>query len=143
MGVFQTMPISFGHFPLENPPTFPVQEPGKIPHFRRYFMKTGLTKKQKVTEVYYNAKDPTAEIYTHDTKLKKRLLAYSAQFPELCQQTDDNEQGGLTFEIKKGRLSFRLTAPYSAERRKIYSKNAKEKGMKGSAEYSFEIKKIT
>ena len=37
-------------------------------------MRTGLTKKQKVTEVYYNAKDPTAEVYTHDTKLKKRLL---------------------------------------------------------------------
>ena len=36
-------------------------------------MKTGLTKKQKVTEVFYNAKDPTAEIYTHDAKLKKRL----------------------------------------------------------------------
>jgi len=36
-------------------------------------MKTGLTKKQKVTEVYYNAKAPTAEVYTHDTKLKKRL----------------------------------------------------------------------
>jgi len=33
-------------------------------------MKTGLTKKQKVTEVFYNAKDPAAEIYTHDTKLK-------------------------------------------------------------------------
>ena len=31
MGVFQTMPISFGHFPSENPPTFPAQEPGKIP----------------------------------------------------------------------------------------------------------------
>ena len=41
-------------------------------------MRTGLTKKQKVTEVYYNAKDPTAEVYTHDTKLKKRLLAYAA-----------------------------------------------------------------
>ena len=27
-------------------------------------MKTGLTKKQKVTEVFYNAKDPAAEIYT-------------------------------------------------------------------------------
>ena len=33
-------------------------------------MKTGLTKKQKVTEVYYNAKDPIAEVYTHDTKQK-------------------------------------------------------------------------
>jgi hypothetical protein len=29
-------------------------------------------------------------------------------------------------------LSFRLTAPYSEERRKTYSKNAKETGMKGS-----------
>ena len=125
MGVFQTMPISFGYFPSENPPTFPAQEPGKIPQFRRYFMKTGLTKKQKVTEVYYNAKDPTAEIYTHDTKLKKRLLAYAAQFPELCQQTDDDEQGGLRFEIDKSRISIRLTKPYSEERRKAASKAAK------------------
>ena len=80
-------------------------------------MRTGLTKKQKVTEVYYNAKDPTAEVYTHDTKLKKRLLEYAAKFPELCQQTDDDEQGGLRFEIDKSRISIRLTAPYSEERR--------------------------
>ena len=80
-------------------------------------MKTGLTKKQKVTEVYYNAKDPTAEVYTHDTKLKKRLLEYAAKFPELCQQTDDDEQGGLRFEIDKSRISIRLTAPYSEDRR--------------------------
>ena len=51
-------------------------------------MKTGLTKKQKVTEVFYNAKDPAAEIYTHDTKLKKRLLSYAAKYPELCKQAD-------------------------------------------------------
>ena len=91
-------------------------------------MKTGLTKKQKVTEVYYNAKDPTAEVYTHDTKLKKRLLAYAAQFPELCQQTDDDEQGGLRFEIDKRRISIRLTAPYSEERRKAASNRAKQQG---------------
>ena len=88
-------------------------------------MKTGLTKKQKVTEVFYNAKDPTAEIYTHDTKLKKRLLAYAAKYPELCQQTDDDEQGGLWFEIDKRRISIRLTEPYSEERRRksnVYAK---------------------
>ena len=88
-------------------------------------MKTGLTKKQKVTEVYYNAKDPTAEFYTHDTKLKKRLLEYAAKFPELCQQTDDDEQGGLRFEIDKSRISIRLTAPYSEERRNKASVAAK------------------
>ena len=80
-------------------------------------MKTGLTKKQKVTELFYNAKAPTAEIYTHDTKLKKRLLAYAAKHPELCKQTDDEGQGGFWFEIDKRRLSIRLTAPYSEERR--------------------------
>ncbi len=87
-------------------------------------MKTGLTKKQKVTEVYYNAKDPIAEVYTHDTKLKKWLLAYAAKFPELCQQTDDDEQGGLRFEIVKERISIRLTAPYSQERLEAASKLA-------------------
>ena len=87
-------------------------------------MKTGLTKKQKVTEVYFNAKDPIAEVYTHDTKLKKRLLEYATKFPELCQQTDDDEQGGLRFEIDKSRISIRLTAPYSAKRKAILAKNA-------------------
>jgi hypothetical protein len=91
-------------------------------------MKTGLSKKQKVTEVYYNAKDSTAEIYTHDIKLKKRLLAYAAQFPEQCQQTDDDEQGGLRFEIDKSRISIRLTAPYSQERRNAASNYAKQHG---------------
>ena len=89
-------------------------------------MRTGLTKTQKVTEVYYNAKDPTAEVYTHDTKLKKRLLEYAVKFPELCQQTDDDEQGGLRFEIDKSRISIRLTAPYSQARRNAASKLAKK-----------------
>lgn len=89
-------------------------------------MKTGLTKKQKITEVYYNAKDTIAEIHTHDTKLKKRLLTYAAKFPELCQQTDDDEQGGLRFEIDKQRISIRLTAPYSDERKAAASQKAKE-----------------
>ena len=89
-------------------------------------MRTGLTKKQKVTEVYYNAKDPAAEVYTHDTKLKKRLRKYAAKYPELCKQTDDDGQGGLRFEIDKSRISIRLTAPYSEERRKKASRFAKQ-----------------
>ena len=71
-------------------------------------MKTGLTKKQKTTDIYFNAKDPLAEVYTHDTNLKKRLRKYAAKFPELCQQTDDDEQGGLRFEIDKFDLLTQL-----------------------------------
>lgn len=94
-------------------------------------MKTGLTKKQKVTELYYNAKDPVAEVYTHDTKLKRRLMEYAAKFPELCQLTEDDEQGGLRFDIAKERISIRLTAPYSEERKSNARKWAKEYGLRG------------
>lgn len=92
-------------------------------------MKTGLTKKQKITEVYYNAKDPLAEVYIHDTKLKKRLRDYAAKFPELCQLTDDDGQDGLRFEIAKSRISIRLTAPYSDDRCKAASELAKQRGI--------------
>ena len=92
-------------------------------------MKTGLTKKQKTTDVYYNAKDPLAEVYTLDTNLKKRMRKYAEKFPELCQLTDDDGQGGLRFEIDKSRISIRLTAPYSDDRRKAASKLAKQRGI--------------
>lgn len=39
-------------------------------------MKTGLTKKQKITELYFNENDAITEVYTHNTALKKRLIAY-------------------------------------------------------------------
>ena len=94
-------------------------------------MKTGLTKKQKNTELYFNAKDPMAEIYTHDTKLKRRLTEYAEKYPELCQLTEDDEQGGLRFEIAKERISIRLTAPYSEERKSNARRWAKENGLRG------------
>ena len=67
-----------------------------------------LTRKQKVTEFYFNEHDDLAEIYTHNTDLKKRLLAYAKEYPELCQLTEDDEQGGLRFEIDKRRIGIRL-----------------------------------
>jgi hypothetical protein len=42
---------------------------------------------------------------------------------------EDTETGCKAFEIEKGRLSFRLTAPYSEERRQAASKRAKRKGI--------------
>ena len=91
-------------------------------------MKTGLTKKQKVTERYFFDDAATAEIYTHDTNLKKRLRNYADQYPDLCRLTDDDGHGGLRFEIEKHRLSIRLTAPYSESRRQATSTLAKHRG---------------
>ena len=78
-------------------------------------MKTGLTKRQKTTCIYFDEASKTVEIQTHNTALKKRLAQYAAKHPDLCRQTDDDEQGGLTFEIDRRRFAVRLTAPYSDE----------------------------
>ena len=80
-------------------------------------MITGLTKKEKVTEIHYNAAETFAEIYTHDTKLKKRLQTYAKEYPKLCQLIQTDKQGGARFRIDKNRMSIRLTAPYSEERK--------------------------
>lgn len=92
-------------------------------------MRTGLTKREKTTTIYFDEHGSMIEVQTHNTDLKKRLTAFAGKYPEYCRQIDDDEQGGLTFEIEKGRLSFRLTAPYSEERRKKASKYAKQHGI--------------
>ena len=95
-------------------------------------MKTGLTKIQKTTEIWFNEKEEKIHVRTHNTDLKKRLAAYAETFPTECRLLDDDpELGCMEFEIKKGRLSFRLTEPYSEERRQMASEYAKKTGLKG------------
>ena len=80
-------------------------------------MRTGLTKQEKTTDIWFDEKDPLIHIRTHNTDLKKRMLAYSRRYPET---------GCMEFEVEKGRFSFRLTAPYSEERRRAASDYAKK-----------------
>ena len=94
-------------------------------------MKTGLTKRQKTTCIFFDEASSTVEIQTHNTALKKRLTKYAAEHPDLCRRTDDDELGGLTFEIDRRRVGIRLTAPYSDERRQATSELAKRNGLKG------------
>ena len=64
-------------------------------------MRTGHTKKKKTTVIYFDEHIRMIEVQTHKTDLK----------------------------IEKGRLSFRLTAPYSEERRRAASYAAKQNGV--------------
>lgn len=89
-------------------------------------MKTGLSKKQKATNIYFNEADSMIEVCTYNTALKNRLTEYAGKYPSECRLIDDDESGCLTFEIKKGRFGFKLTAPYSKERRKAASALAKK-----------------
>ena len=91
-------------------------------------MRTGLTKKQKITAIYFDEYGNMIEVQTHNTDLKKRLTTFAKEYPQCYRQIDDDGQGGLTFDIEKGRLSFRLTAPYSEERKRTASEWAKNNG---------------
>ena len=90
-------------------------------------MRTGLTKQEKTTDIWFDEKDPLIHIRTHNTDLKKRLAAYARQHPDQCRQTDaDPETGCMEFEIRKGRFSFRLTAPIQRRTEERRQQSGKE-----------------
>ncbi len=82
-------------------------------------MITNKKKNEKTTEIHFDETPAAVVIRTHNSALKKRLLAFAAKFPNLCRLTDNDELGYLSFEIDKDRFSIRLTAPYTEERRAL------------------------
>lgn len=49
-------------------------------------MRTGLTKQEKITDIWFDEKDPLIYIRTHNTDLKNRLTAYAAAYPSESRQ---------------------------------------------------------
>ena len=89
-------------------------------------MKTGLTKRQKRTSIYFTEADEFVEICTYNTGFKKRLAEFAVKYPTECRQLDDDGNVCKTFEVRKGRFSFRLMPPYSEERKQAASELAKK-----------------
>ncbi len=93
-------------------------------------MKTGLSKKQKITNISFDEDSSLIEVCTYNTDLKNRLTKFAAEYPDECKLLDDDEMGCLTFEVRKGRFGFKLTAPYSEERRKAAGELAKKENLR-------------
>ena len=93
-------------------------------------MKTGLSKKQKITNISFDEDSSLIEVCTYNTDLKNRLTKFAAEYPNECKLLDDDEMGCLTFEVRKGRFGFKLTAPYSEERRKAAGELAKKENLR-------------
>lgn len=53
-------------------------------------MRTGLTKREKTTAIYFDEYGSMIEVQTHNTNLKKRLTAFAAEHPQCCRQIDDD-----------------------------------------------------
>ena len=81
-------------------------------------MITGIKKTHKTTEIYFDEADEWTMVRTYNTSLKHRLLAFSKEYPELCELTDD-ECGCLSFRIQKKYFTYRISAPYSEERKAV------------------------
>ena len=129
--------VSSGAFLFENRRFSQVMSRRKYPKIapasrrrrRKAIYGTGLTKAQKITEITFDEKESLIHIRTHNTDLKNRLAAYAAQHSAECRQLDaDPDTGCMEFTIRKGRLSFRLTAPYSEKRKRKASEAAKRNG---------------
>ena len=94
-------------------------------------MKTGLKKQEKTTDIWFDEKDPLIHIPHPQHRLEEQAdRRTAAASPLSVSLTDsDPETGCMEFEIAKGRFSFRLTAPYSEERRQAASDYAKKHGI--------------
>ena len=88
-------------------------------------MKTGLSKKLKANNIYFNETDSIIEVCTYNTALKNRLTEFAGKYPCECRLIDDDGNGCLTFEVRKEHLGFKLTARYDANRRKATIELAK------------------
>lgn len=97
---------------------------------------TRLTKYEKETIILTNEEDDFWNVFTYNKGLQRRFMSFAEQYPENCQFKSQNNEGGMAFEIDKGRMSVRLTAPYSEERKKTAQEYGKKYGLKGSEKYS-------
>ena len=82
-----------------------------------------LFKCEKETILLTNEDDGLWSVFTYNKGLQHRLQSFAKKYPENCRFKSRNNEGGETYEIDKGRLSIRLTAPYSEERRRTASRS--------------------
>lgn len=74
-----------------------------------------LSRYEQETIVNFNEDDDSADIYTHNSKWKKRLAQLKKEHPAACQFVSKNLEGGVSYRVDKKLVSLRT--PYSEERR--------------------------
>ncbi len=87
-----------------------------------------LSKYEEETVVLYNEAESTANVYTHDPKLKEKLRRLSKKYPNQIIFQTENDGGGVTYIVPKKCVLIR--EPYSEERRRADSERAKTAGRK-------------
>ena len=87
-----------------------------------------LTDEERETIVLYNQKEPTASVYTHDPKLQEKLRRLSEKYPDLIYPEKKLPSSVTSYIVPKKCVCVR--EPYSLERRRAQSEQAKAAGRK-------------
>lgn len=85
----------------------------------------GLTNIERETIILFNEEEDTAEIYTHNKKLKNRIRKMCQLRPDLFKANKEDKNGAVTCVLPKKRLSLVLTSPPTPEASKANSQRAK------------------
>ena len=88
-----------------------------------------LSKYEKETILLTSEGDVTYDIYTFNEALKRKLAAFVEQYLQCCQLKESAELGSATYLIVKSRVSIRLIAPPSEERKNALRASAKKNGL--------------
>ena len=89
-------------------------------------MKYKFTKAEQETVINFDNELDTASIYTHDSRLIKKLRELRKQYPEQF-ILEHREHGSVTYTIPKRCVGIR--PPYSEKRREQQRQEAKENGL--------------
>ena len=76
-----------------------------------------MTKYEMETIVNFTEAEGKAWIYTYNVALKNKLARYAEKYPSLCKLTAQTDDGSMTYEVPKKRLTIMLTSPMSEERK--------------------------
>lgn len=86
---------------------------------------TRLTKYEKETILRTSKGDKEYSIYTFDLAIQRKLDKFAKQYPDLCKIKAETKEGDKTYEIEKTRVSIRLIAPWSKQKKEIARKRIK------------------
>lgn len=83
-----------------------------------------LSRYEQETIINFNEEEDTASVYTHNPKLREKLLRLAAKYPDKVRLERRGPYGAASFIVPKSCVSVR--EPYSDTRRAADSKRAKE-----------------
>ena len=81
-----------------------------------------LSRLEQETIILFNEAEPTAEIYTHNKKLREKLERLSQKHPDKIALKSDQPGGAVTYTVPK--KSIVVQEPYSDERREAARQRA-------------------